>query len=68
MAVPAATPVTIPLPSTVATLVLPLLHVPVPPALNKVVVPPAHNVEVPVMALGAPFTANVATAGHPDIT
>jgi hypothetical protein len=47
---------------------LPLLHVPVPPALNKVVVPPAHNVEVPVMALGAPFTANVATAGHPDIT
>ena len=66
MAVPSATPVTMPLPSTVAILVFPLLHVPVPPALNKVVFPPAHNVVVPVIALGEPLTANVATAGQPD--
>ncbi len=54
VAVPAETPVTIPeVVLTVATDVLLLLHVPLPPiVLYKTVLLPAQNVEVPVMSSG----------------
>jgi hypothetical protein len=56
IAVPADTPVTRPDPgTTVATVVLPLLHVPIPPSL-KVVVEATHTTPVPIMGPGIEFT------------
>jgi hypothetical protein len=53
-AVPELMPVTTPVEAlTVATLVLLLLHVPVPEELLNVVVRPGHTVKVPVLAEGA---------------
>lgn len=60
VAVPAPTPVTIPVDApTVAIDVLLLVQLPTPPGLDKVVVAPVHTVIVPVFAAGEPFTANV---------
>jgi len=58
VAVPAATPVTIPVPLMIATLVLPLLHTPPVVSLLNVVVAVAHSTVVPVIvpALGIAFT------------
>lgn len=50
-------PVTIPVDEpTVATAVVPLLQVPPMLLLLRVVALPAHNVAVPVLAAGVPFT------------
>ena len=59
--VPPATPVTIPdeLP-TVATVVVPLVHVPPPVTSFNVVVLPTHSENVPVIGLGNVFTVTVA--------
>lgn len=46
---PAATPRTTPLPLTVATVVVLLLHVPPPIELLSVVLAPGHTVNVPVI-------------------
>lgn len=63
--VPPETPVTTPVPeTTVATAVLPLLHVP-PPASVSETVNPGHVIMVPVMAPGAGFTVTVVTVKHP---
>lgn len=48
--VPAATPLTFPEPSTVATVLSLLLHVPEPAASASVVPVPAQNIAVPVIA------------------
>lgn len=64
-AVPARTPVTIPvvLP-TVAMLVLPLIHVPVPVASDKVAVSPSHTVRVPLTLAGRGFTVTTVVMEH----
>jgi hypothetical protein len=49
---------------TVATEVLLLLQVPVPPSLKEVV-EPAHTSAFPFMLPGDVFTVNVALAAHP---
>lgn len=56
MAVPAETPVTIPVEPTVATDVLPLLHVPPLVASLRVVTSPAQTTIVPVIDEGAGLT------------
>ena len=64
VAVPAATPVTIPVDPTVATDVVPEVHAPpLVPSLNAVVAP-AHNVAVPeiVPAPGTVFTVTTVVA------
>ncbi len=62
MGIPAATPVTIPLPEpTVANVVLLLLQVP-PPASLKVTVAPAHTTPVPVIPAGRGFTVTTLIA------
>jgi hypothetical protein len=60
VAVPAATPVTIPVEPTVAIVVLLLLHVPALVASAKPVVNPVHTTFVPVIAAGNGFTVTVA--------
>lgn len=65
-AVPALLPVTTPeLEPTVATPVLPLVHVPPDGVELNVVVEPVHTVAVPVIEVGAVFTVTVAKAKHP---
>jgi hypothetical protein len=65
MAVPAATPVTVPVLVTVAMDVLPLLHV--PPLVGSVytVVEPTHTLAAPLMADGEAITEIVLKAVHP---
>ena len=66
VAVPAATPVTIPLlPPTVAMPVARLLHVTPGVAQDSVVVCVTHTASIPVMAAGFGFTVTVAMATHP---
>ena len=66
MLVPGDAPVTTPVKViTVATVVLPLVHVPPPAALPSAVVTPIHTCNVPVMPNGARFTVTVAVAVHP---
>jgi hypothetical protein len=63
--VPAATPVTTPLPVTVAVAVLLLLHVPPETASLSVVVEPTHVNIVPVIAVAGPETVIVAVLAQP---
>ena len=66
VAVPAAIPLTSPLPlTTVATLVLLLVHEPPPVVEDKVVVVLTHTVAVPVMIAGSAFTVTIAVLIHP---
>ena len=66
VAVPPDTPVTIPLPKpTVATVVLPLVHVPVVTASLSAMVNPVHTVESPVIAAGRRLTVTVFNAVQP---
>jgi hypothetical protein len=66
VAVPAATPVTIPVDEpTVATPVLLLLQTPPGERLLSVVVLPAHTVDAPVTGAGEPDTVTVAVAVQP---
>jgi hypothetical protein len=59
-AVPAATPITTPVPEpTVATPVLPLLQVPPLALLLNVVVLPMHTDAVPVIVAGTGFTVMI---------
>ena len=64
-AVPAVMPVTLPEPSTVAAVVLLLLHIPPPVALFNAVTEPAHTEVVPVIDDGKPFTVTVFAAIQP---
>jgi hypothetical protein len=57
VAVPALTPVTIPVPETVATAVLLLLHAPAAVASLNDVVRPAHTEVVPLITAGIGFTS-----------
>lgn len=64
---PAAIPVTTPvLELTVATDVLPLLHVPPLVALLNVVVNPTQVLAMPVLAPGPVLTVTTVVLGHPD--
>jgi len=66
LAVPAATPVTMPdADPTVAFVVALLAHVPPPEVLARVVMPPAHIELLPVFAGSAAFTVTVAYLAHP---
>ena len=65
LAVPNATPVTTPVPDTVATPVLPLDHVPPGDESPNVVVDPTQTDSEPVMAGGAASTVKVAVVVHP---
>jgi hypothetical protein len=64
--VPPDTPVTTPVPlTTVATVVVPLDHVPpVVPSVKVIVEPAQNDVEVE-MATGNPFTVTIVAAEHP---
>lgn len=64
LAVPAVTPVTMPVEPTVAMPVLPLVHVPPPGVPVSAVVEAAHTVSVPVM-VGVVFTVTVVVAAQP---
>ena len=64
-AVPAATPVTLPEPSTVAYDVLLLLQVPPAVASLRLVIKPAHTAAVPVMADGTGLMVTVALPAIP---
>jgi hypothetical protein len=64
MVVPRATPVTIPVPPTVATEVLLLTHVPLP-ELESGVVDPTHTAEDPLMAVGSGNTVTTVVTRHP---
>ena len=57
--VPCPVPVTSPEPSTVATKVLLLLHVPPVEVLAKVVIDPTHTMPVPVIPVGTAFIVSV---------
>jgi hypothetical protein len=65
---PAVTPLTTPEPEpTVATGVLPLLHIPPAVASDNVIVdPPSQTATVPEIAEGAGFTVITVIAAHPD--
>jgi hypothetical protein len=64
--VPAATPVTIPVPEpTVANEALLLLHVLLPEPFVKVVVNPTHTFGVPLLAEGVGFTVDETVLMHP---
>ena len=65
VALPAATPVTTPVEPTVATAVLPLLHVPPPVELLKGVVNPAQTTAVPVIEDGNELMLIVEVARQP---
>ena len=67
-AVPAATPVTTPLPDpTVATPALPLFHVP-PPASLSVMVRPTHTGVFPVIEVGVGLTVITVVVIQPELT
>lgn len=71
MALPAETPVTIPVDPMVAIEVLVLVHVPPPVLFVSVVVDPAHTLAVPPIAAGDEFTNTVrvsASEPHPFVT
>jgi hypothetical protein len=63
-AVPAETPVTIPVVAPTVALALPVLQVP-PPASFRVVVVPGHTTSDPVIAPGSGFTVTTAVIEHP---
>ena len=64
--VPTATPVTIPVPPTVATAVLLLVHVPPPVASVSAAVPPRQMLTAPVGMIGdAAFTVTIVVALQP---
>ena len=63
--VPPVMPYTVPLPSTVATAVLPLVHAPPPGISLSEVVVPAHRDAVPVISPGAALTVIVTDAVQP---
>jgi hypothetical protein len=65
LAVPAATPVTIPEASTEAVAVLEEDHEPPVVAHARVIVPPAHADPVPVMAAGIAYTLTIAVTVVP---
>ena len=70
---PAATPVTTPVPETVATEVDELLHTPPAVASARAVVEPAQTVFVPVIAAGAAGMSLIVSdfvteAEHPEVT
>ena len=66
VAVPAVTPVTVPVAEpTVALEVLLLLHVPLPVASVNVVVSPIHTAPVPVIPEGTELTVIVVAAVQP---
>lgn len=65
VAVPAATPVTVPPADIVAIAVLLLLQVPPTVVLPSVVLAPTHACSVPVMAAGIGSTVKVTVAWHP---
>ena len=66
VALPAATPVTVPVPEPmVAIEVLLLVHVDVPEASASVVLPPTHTEAMPVIADGSGLTVNTAVAVQP---
>ena len=66
--VPVAIPDTTPPDSViVATVVLPLVHVPLPDRLFSVVVPPVHTVVMPVIASGLTDTLVVRTQPLEDV-
>lgn len=68
-AVPAATPVTMPVPDpTVAVAVLPLVHVPPDGEELNVVVAPSHTVAVPVIAPAALLTVTACAAKQPPLS
>ena len=60
--VPDNTPVTTPVPAIVATVVVPLVHVPPVVPSVKVIVVPAQNEDEAGIADGKPFTVTVAVA------
>ena len=62
---PVTTPVTTPPEETVATPVLPLLHVPPVSVSPRVSVAPWHSAPAPVIADGKGFTVTVAVLEHP---
>jgi len=64
--VPALTPVTSPVLSTVALAVLLLVQVPPSAVLVSCVVEPAQTAELPAIAEGVIVTVTVAMAGQPD--
>ena len=69
VAVPAATPLTSPLPlTTVATPVLLLAHVPPPVVEDNREVEPAHIVVAPVIVAGSALTVYTAVLAHPPLT
>lgn len=66
VAVPPATPVTIPdADPTVATDVLPLVHVPPLTELESVVLRPAHTMGMPAIVAGPGTTVTTVVAAHP---
>src|ERR1035437_7418615 len=58
---PPPDPVTIPVPVMVATVVVLLVQVPPPPSV-RVVVPPWHNTEAPLIGAGNGFTVTTVVA------
>lgn len=60
-------PVTIPLPSTVATEPLLLLQLPPPVLLLSIVVPLTHTLELPLIAPGRSFTNIICTYWQPAV-
>lgn len=61
--VPAISPLITPVEPTVATVVLLLLHVPLPPV--SIVVLPVHTAIVPPIGAGRGFTVTIVVALHP---
>jgi hypothetical protein len=67
VAVPGAMPVTIPVPDTVATAALLVLHATGAVVVLRVVVLPTHTVAVPVIAVGTGVTVAIAVVIHPPV-
>jgi hypothetical protein len=64
VAVPAATPPTVPA-ATVAIAVLPLVHTPPATPSLRLVVNPVQTLAVPLMAAGEAFTVTTVVTEHP---
>jgi len=67
-AVPAATPLTVPVEVTVAIVVLPLLQAPPEVASLSGVVVPAHSSRVPLMAAGLGTTVTTVVVRQPALS
>ena len=68
LAVPAASPVTTPVPdATVAIEILPLVHTPPAGALDNVILPSTHTVPAPVIGIGVTDTDTVFEAKQPVV-